>query len=85
MSLSGLRMSWIYPWLFPVAGSSTPWKETAPSTMVSTVWLACARDRRGYLWSGSRVGGSILGGGSGGGLGGLLGGTVGGTLGGAWG
>ena len=57
----------------------------APSPMVSSVWLACAHERRGYLWGGSRVGGSNLGGGYGGGLGGLLGGTAGGTLGGAWG
>ena len=68
-----------------MAGSSTPWKATAPSPIVSTVWLDCARERRGYLWVGLRVGGSTLGGGSGGDLGGLLGGTEGGTLGGAWG
>ena len=78
-------MSWVYPWFFPVAGSSTPWKATSPSPTVSTIWLACARERRGYLWGGSRVGGSTLGGGSGGGLCALLGGTAGGTLGGAWG
>ena len=53
--------------------------------MVSTVWLACARERRGYLWGGLRVGGYTLGGGSGGGLVGRLAGTAGGTLGGAWG
>ena len=53
--------------------------------MIYTVWLACAREHRGYLWGGLRVGVSTLGGGSGGGLGGLIGGTVGGTLGGAWG
>ena len=51
--------------------------------MVSTVWLDYARERRGYLWGGLRVGGSTLGGGSGGGLGELLIGTAGGTLGGA--
>ena len=52
--------------------------------MVSTVWLACLRERRGYLWDGSCVGGSTLGGGSGGDIGGRHGGTVGGTLRGAW-
>ena len=78
-------MSMVYPWVFSVVGSSNPWKEAAPYPMVFTVWLACARERRGYLWGGSRVGGSTLGGGSGGGLGGLLGGTAGGTLGGSWG
>ena len=83
--LLGPRMSWVHPWVFPVVGSSTTWKETDPSPMVSTVWLACARERRGYLWGGSLVGGSTLGGGSGGGIVGLLGGTAGGTLGGAWG
>ena len=85
VSLLGPHMSWVYPWVFLVVGSSTPWKETATSPMVSTVWLACAREHRGYLWGGSRVGGSTLGGGSGGSLGGLLGGAAGGTLGGAWG
>ena len=85
VSLSGPRMSWVHPWVFPVVGSITPWKATSPSPMVSTVWLAFACERRGYLWGGSRVGGSTLGGGYWGGLGGLLGGTAGGTLGGAWG
>ena len=84
-SLLGPRMSWVYPWVFPVVGSSTPWKATAPYPMVYTVWLACAIVSRGYLWGGSRVGSSTLGGGSGDGLGGILGGTAGGTLGGAWG
>ena len=83
--LSDPRISCEYPWVFPVAGSSTPWKSTAPSPTVSTVWLACARDCRGYLWGGLRAGGSTLGVGSGGGLGGRHGGTVGGNLGGAWG
>ena len=78
--LSGLHMIWVYPWVFPVVGSSTPLKETAPSLTVSTVWLACECERRGYLWGGSLVGGSTLGGGSGGGIVGLLGGSVGGTL-----
>ena len=68
-----------------MAGSSTPWKATSISPKVSTVWLACARERRGYLWCGLRAGGSTLGGGNGGGLGGRNGGAVGGTLGGAWG
>ena len=53
----------------------------APYLTVSNVLLAYARERRGYLWSGLRAGGSTLSGGSVGGLGG----TVGGTLGGAWG
>ena len=65
-------------------GSSTPWKATSPSPEVSTVWLACARERRGYLWGGFHAGGSTLVGGTGGGLGGRHGGTLGGTLGGAW-
>ena len=68
-----------------MVGSSTTWKATATSPMVSTVCLACARERRGYLWGGLHVGGSTIGGGSGGGLGGMLGGTADGTLGGAWG
>ena len=68
-----------------MAGSSTPWGATEPSSTVSTVCLACARKRRGYLWGGLRAGGSTLGGGTGGDLGGRHGGTVGGTLGGAWG
>ena len=68
-----------------MAGSITPWKATAPSPTVSTVWLACARERRGYLWGGLRAGGFTLGGGDGGGLGGWHGVTVGGTLGVAWG
>ena len=83
--LLGTRISCVYPWFFPVEGLSTPWKATEPSPTVSTVWLACAHERRGYLCGGLRVGGSTLGGGSGGGLGGLLGGTAGGTLVGAWG
>ena len=85
LSLSGPLMTWVYPWVFPVVGSSTPLKAKATSPMVSTVWLACVRERRGYLWGGSCVGGSTLGGGSGGGVGLLLGGTTGDTLGGAWG
>ena len=40
-----------------MTGSITPWKATAPSPMVSAVWLACARERRGYLWDGLRAGG----------------------------
>ena len=85
VSLLGPHISCVYPWVFPVAGSSTPWKATSPSPTVSTVWLACARERRGYLWGELRVEGSTLSGGYGGGLGGLLGGTAGGTLGSAWG
>ena len=68
------------PLCFPVAGSSTPWKVTAPSPTVSTVWFARAHERRGYLWGGLRAGESTLGGGNGGGLGGRHGGTVSGTL-----
>ena len=68
-----------------MAGSITPWKATAPSPTVSTVWLACVHERREYLWGGLHAGGSTLGGGSGGGLGGRNGGTVGGIIGGAWG
>ena len=83
--LLGPRISCMYPWVFPVAGSSTPWKATEPSPTISTVWLACSHDHRGYLWGGLRARGSTLNGWSGGGLGGLHGGTVGGTLGGAWG
>ena len=41
----------------------------APSPTVSTVQLACARERRGYLWGGLCAGGSTLGIGTGGGLG----------------
>ena len=63
--LLGPRTIWVYPWVFPVAGSSTPWKATAFYLMVSTIWLSCVRERRGYLWGGSCVGGSTLGGGSG--------------------
>ena len=70
---------------YSCGGPSTPWKATEQSSTVSTVWLACANDRREYLWGGSCVVGSILSSGSGVGLGGLLGGTAGGTLGGAWG
>ena len=66
-------------------GSITPWKAMSPSPTVSTVWLACARGCRGYLWGGLRLGGSTLSVGDGGGLGGRHGVTVGGTLGGAWG
>ena len=40
----------------------------AHSLTVSTVWLTCARERRGYLWGGLCVGGSTLGIGTGGGL-----------------
>ena len=47
--------------------------------------MACARERRGYLWGGLRAGGSTLGGGAGGDLGGRHGVTVGGTIRGAWG
>ena len=79
------RIRCVYPWVFPVAGSSTPWKAAALSPTVSTVWLACARERRLYLWGGLCAGGSTLGGGYGGVIGGWLGGTAGGTLGGAWG
>ena len=82
--LSGPRIICVYPWVFLVAGSSTTWKATVTSPTVSTVWLACACERRGYLWGGLHVGGSTLGGGSRGGLGGRHGGTVGGTLGGTW-
>ena len=85
VSLSGPHISCVCPWFFPVVGSSTPWKATAPSPTVSTVWLACAHERRGYLWGELCVGVSILCGGSGGDIGGLLGGTSGVTLGGAWG
>ena len=85
VSLLGPRISCVYPWVFPVAGSSTPWKATAPSSTVSTVWFTCAREHRWYLWGGLRAGGATLGGGSGGGLGGRLGVTAGGTLRGAWG
>ena len=53
--------------------------------MVSTVWFACAREHRGYLWGGLRVGVCTLDGESWGGLGGQLGVTAGGTLRGAWG
>ena len=83
--LLGPRISCVYPWVFPVVGSSTHWKAMVPSPTVSTVWLACARERRGYLWGGLCAGGSTLGGGTGGGLGKRHEGTVGGTLGGAWG
>ena len=82
--LSGPHISCVYPWVCPVAGSITSRKATTPSPTVSTVWLACVHERRGYLWGGLRAGGSTLGGGFGGGLGGRHGGTVGGTLGGAW-
>ena len=85
VSSSGPHMSWVYPWVFTVVGSSTPWKATAPSPIVSTVCLACTRERRGYLWGGWCEGGSTIGGWSGGGLGGLLVCTAGVTLGGAWG
>ena len=68
-----------------MVGSSTPWKATAPSPTVPTVWLACARKRRGYLWGGLHDGGSTLGGGSWGGIGEQNRGTMGGTLLGAWG
>ena len=64
-------------------GSITPWKETVPSPMDSTILLARVRERRGCLWGGSIVGGSTLGGGAGGGLGGKCSGTAGGNLGGA--
>ena len=74
------QISCVYPYFLPVVGSSTPWKDTAPSRTVSTVWLACACERRGYLWGGLFAGGSTIGGGSGG-----LGGTGYSTLGGAWG
>ena len=47
--LSGMRISYMYPCVFPVARSIIPWKEMAPSPAVSTVCLACAHDRRGYL------------------------------------
>ena len=78
--LSGPRISCVYPWVFPVAGSSILWKATAPSPTVYTVWLACAHERRGYLWGGLSAGGYTLGGESGGGLGVRHGGTVGGTF-----
>ena len=45
--LLGPHISCVYPWVFPVAGSSTPWKSTAPSPTVFNVWLACVRERRG--------------------------------------
>ena len=57
----------------------------APSPTVSTVWFACARELRGYLWGGLHAGGSTLSGGAGGGLGGRHGGIVGSNLIGAWG
>ena len=83
--ISGVRISCVYPRIFHVAGSSTLWKATSPNPADSTVWLACVRERRGYLWGGLRSGGSNLGGGTGGVLGRRHGGTVGGTLGGSWG
>ena len=57
----------------------------APYPTGSTVWLACARECRGYLWGGLRNRGSTLVGGTGDGLGGKHGGSVGGTLGSDWG
>ena len=46
---SGPRISCVYPWFFPVAGSNTPWKATAPPPAVSTVWLDCVCEHKGYL------------------------------------
>ena len=43
-----------------MAGSSTPWKATAPSPTVSTVLLACVSERKGYLWGGFCVGVPLL-------------------------
>ena len=45
--LLGTCISFVYPYVFPVAGSSTPWKATAPSPMASTVWLARVIELRG--------------------------------------
>ena len=85
VTLSGPRISCMYPWIFPVAGPSTPWKVTEPSPTASTVWLTCACEHRGYLQGELIVGVSILVGGTGGGLGIKHGGTTGVTLRGAWG
>ena len=45
--LSGTRISCVYSWVFPMAGSKTPWKETANSPTSSTVWLDQVRHQRG--------------------------------------
>ena len=83
--LSGPRIIWVYPFVFPVAGSSTPWKATASSPTPSTIWLTYVCEPRGDLQGGFMVGVSTLSGGAGGGLGGKRGVTTGGTLGDAWG
>ena len=67
-----------------MVGSITPWKSTAPSPMVYTVWLACTREHRGYLWDELIAGGSTLGGFAEGGTVDRSFGTAGSTLGGEW-
>ena len=67
-----------------MAGSSNPWKATETSPTISTVWLSCVCNRRGYLWGGLRAGVSTLGGGTEGVRGVRCGGTLGVTLRGAW-
>ena len=49
VSFLGLHISCMYPCVFPVAGSSTPWKATSSSPMDSTVWFSHVYERRGYL------------------------------------
>ena len=75
----------MYPYVFPVAGSSTPWKATAPSPTAPTAWLEHVRENRGYLWGGLVFGDSTLSGVSGSGLGVRHCGTTGNNLRVAWG
>ena len=80
---AGPRISFLYPYIFPVVRSRTPWKSTAPSHTDSTTRLDRARDHRMYLWGGLISDGSILSVFSGCGPGGGICGTAGGNLGGA--
>ena len=56
----GPSFRFLYSYIFPVAGSSTPWKAMVPSHMALTSRLACVRECRGYLWGGLFAGGSTL-------------------------
>ena len=47
VDLLGPSISCVYPCMFPVTGSSTPWKAMAPSPMASSVWLDRVHDLRG--------------------------------------